>query len=211
MPAITTTDEEGVPSTTPLADLMQTRMLPGEDPKAFERLCARVFADAKPRDAFEELLVLDYLHYAWEALRLRRYKDNLLQVRAPDGLVPVLTPLLGGDEDRAQAVTAGWSSGAPRRVRAGENYLAKAGLTMDARMAETLAINLDDVERLDYLLEPAEARRASALRELAHHRETLATGTRLLRAARPVPAQGRHARPRRGACPATSPAIAKVW
>ena len=81
-----TTSEEEEAQVTLLRDLLQTRMLPGENANLFKRLCARVITETQPRDVFEELLVLDYLHYVWEALRLRRYKENLLQVRAVGGL-----------------------------------------------------------------------------------------------------------------------------
>ena len=55
-----------------------------------------------------------------------------------------------------------------------DQLLAKSGLTMDAVMAETLSVKLDDVDRIERLIGTAEKRYASALHEIEHHREALA-------------------------------------
>src|SRR3954470_18854917 len=52
--------------------------------------------------------------------------------------------------------------------------LAKTGLTMDAVMAQTLALKLDEIDEIDQMIASAEARRNAALRELRHHRKTFA-------------------------------------
>jgi hypothetical protein len=153
-----------------LAGLMQTRVLHGEDQGLLQRLTAEVIAKAQPRDVFEELYVLDYIHNSWEVFRLRRYKDNLLLVRAPAGLLSAFTSL-GDERDTAVELTDEWRAGDTSGV---DHELSCSGLTMDAPMAVTLVQNLDDFERLDELLEIASKRRALALRELAHHRKTLA-------------------------------------
>jgi hypothetical protein len=168
-----TNKQTGTANTT-LADLMQTRMLPGEDPAVFQRLTERVISHVQPRGAIEELLVLDYLHYSWEALRLRRYKDSLLLVRAGDGIVPVLEPLLEDERDGAEHMASEWSSRSPGAAENLNAVLAGAGLTMDAPMAQTLAMHIDLIERADWLLEGAERRRSMALRELEHQRDALA-------------------------------------
>ena len=56
--------------------------------------------------------------------------------------------------------------------------LAAAGLTMDAVMAQTLALKIDEVERIDRMIAGAEARRNVALREIDRHRATLAAALR---------------------------------
>jgi hypothetical protein len=49
---------------------------------------------------------------------------------------------------------------------------------MDAVVAETLAGNLDEIERFDRMIMNAEARRDAILREISRHRDTLATQLR---------------------------------
>ena len=56
--------------------------------------------------------------------------------------------------------------------------LAAAGLTIDAVMAQTFALNIDEVDRIDRMIAGAEARRNIALREIDRHRETLAAALR---------------------------------
>jgi hypothetical protein len=168
---------EAVADDTLLTDLMQTRMLPGENPNAFQRLSARVIAHVQPRGGLEELLILDYLHYSWEALRLRRYKDYILLTRARDGIVPVLEPLLEDGADGAEYMAGEWSPGVGGAPEI-EGVLADAGLTLDAPMAQTLALNIDLFQQLDWLLEGAERRRAASLRELDHQRSALARRAR---------------------------------
>jgi hypothetical protein len=89
-------------------------------------------------------------------------------------MLPVITPLLDGDKGMAQAYADTWFEGSPEDVEDVENLLSGAGLTMDAAMAETLATNLDDFERIDDRLHYAEKRRAAAWRDLHRHREALA-------------------------------------
>jgi hypothetical protein len=157
-----------------LDGLMQTRALPGEDPVLLQRLLARVIAEVKPGDVIDTLLVTDFVHAAWEVLRLRRYKDNLLQIRARRGMVPVLTPLVDHDTEVAELYGDDWYTGSAEGVQNLADLLGAAGLTMDAAMTQTLTGHLDLFERLDCLLEGAEKRRAGALRELRAHREALA-------------------------------------
>jgi len=56
--------------------------------------------------------------------------------------------------------------------------LASADLTMDAVMAETLALELDKVERIDRMIMSAEARRNAVLREVDRHRASVAQALR---------------------------------
>lgn len=49
---------------------------------------------------------------------------------------------------------------------------------MDAVMAQTLAIKLDAIERIDRMIMSAEARRNAVLREMDRHRSALADALR---------------------------------
>jgi hypothetical protein len=71
-----------------------------------------------------------------------------------------------------------WARREQKALRAVNKLLEAAGLTMDAVMAQTLALKLDSVERLDRMLASAQARREAALREIDRHRQTLAASLR---------------------------------
>jgi hypothetical protein len=82
-----------------------------------------ISAAVRPRDFVEAMLVNDVLNLFWETLRLRRLRAALLQTAAfePDGVAKV------------------------------DAALAAAGLTRDEVMAETLALKIDEVERISMI------------------------------------------------------------
>ena len=67
-----------------------------------------------------------------------------------------------------------WGQRDSATIQRVDQLLAKSGLTMDAVMAETLSVKLDDVDRIERLIGTAEKRYASALHEIEHHREAFA-------------------------------------
>ena len=71
-----------------------------------------------------------------------------------------------------------WARGEPEAKKAVNGHLASAGLSVDDVMAQTVALKLEAIERMDRMLASAEGRRDAALRELTRHRETLAAAVR---------------------------------
>jgi hypothetical protein len=109
-------------------------------------------------------------------LRLRRLKAALLTVAAPQGLARVLTPLLGSSA--ADALAEQWAAQDAAAVDQVVTVLVAAGLSREAVTAQTLAAQIDKVERIDCMIASAEGRRADALREIARHRAGLAAALR---------------------------------
>jgi hypothetical protein len=144
----------------------------GEDPATYDELLARISGAVKPAD----------VDLVWEALRLRRLKANLMTATAYMGLEQILEPLVGflQETDLAKA----WAARDQNAIKRADKLLASAGLTMDSVMAQTLSVNLDDVERIDRMIATAEVRRNAILRELERHRTTW--GQALRRAAQQV-------------------------
>jgi hypothetical protein len=81
----------------------------------------------------------------------------------------------------ARDLTEAWAARERAAIRRVDKLLASAGLTMDAVMAQTLSIRLDDIERIDRMIATAEMRRNAILREVDRHRTTW--GQELRRAA----------------------------
>jgi hypothetical protein len=140
-------------------------LLDGEDPAAYDELLARVSGAIKLSDILEEIWVRDVVDLVWEALRLRRLKADLITANAHNGLERILKPL--SDWQTADALSKAWARRDPKAIRQVGVMLASADLTMDAVMAETLAHELDKVERIDRMIMSAEARRNAVLREVA--------------------------------------------
>jgi len=147
--------------------------LEGEDEALYRRLFDQVTAAVSPRDIIEKFWVHDIVELMWEAFRLRRLKVSLLNANARRGLKHVLDPLTGYGE--ASDLADAWHARNTAARKAVKRALKQAGLTMDAVMAETLSLKLDETERIERMIAAAEARRASILREIDRHRAALAT------------------------------------
>jgi hypothetical protein len=67
-----------------------------------------------------------------------------------------------------------WALRDQAAVTKAEAVLASAGLTAEAVTAQTLALKIDIVERIDRMMVTAEARRNAVLREIERHRASFA-------------------------------------
>jgi len=169
----------GTPSSGDVDFFGPAPLIPGEDPEAYKALQTRVAAAVAPKDVLEEIWVRDVVDLVWETLRLRRLKAAFLSSAAYEGLAIVLRPLktdftrcIGG------SLSERWARGEPEAKKTVKGHLASAGLSMDDVMAQTVALKLEAIERIDRMLASAEGRRDAALRELTRHRETLAVAVR---------------------------------
>jgi hypothetical protein len=162
-----------------LAWLGPPPLFEGEDTAAYDELLARISGAVKPTDIFEEIWVGDIVDLVWEAVRLRRLKASLMTATAHKGLEQILKPLVGSLQEGGLAKA--WAAREKKAIEWVNELLAAAGLTMDAVMAQTLSINLNDIERIERMIANAEARRNAILREVERHRATW--GENLRRAA----------------------------
>lgn len=145
-------------------------LLEGEDTAAYDELLLQISGTVKPADILEEIWVRDVVDLVWEAFRLRRLKANLITAVAHEGVKRILTPLLGGS--RAYDLAEAWARRERGAIKQVDELLASAGLTMDAVMAQTLSLKLDDIDRIDRMIATAEGRRNAILREVDRHRTT---------------------------------------
>jgi hypothetical protein len=151
-------------------------LIEGENAAAYVELLNRISAAVKPRDILEEIWVRDVVDLAWESLRWRRLKSNLLAASTHEGLEQVLKPLCGYME--ADRLAESWARNEAAGRKEVKQLLASAGLSMDAVMAQTLALKISDIERIDRMVMTAEARRDATLREIERHRAALGQALR---------------------------------
>ena len=151
-------------------------VITGEDPDAFVELLDRVRADAKPKGIIEHILVRDFVDLLWDSRRLRRLKASLLQAAAHEGLEKVLEPLV--DSFDADTLVEKWARRRPSAIAKVDKVLAAAGLTLDAVMAATVALRLDDIARIERMIASKEGRMEAVLREIDRHRAVLAEALR---------------------------------
>ena len=159
-----------LPVRTPARSLLGPRpLIAGEDGAEYDDILERISADAAPGDFIEEIWVRNVGDLVWESIRLRRLKAQLMQAAAYQGLEEVLTPLLDDGED-ADELARRWAVGDEDAIVEVERLLGRAGLTMDAVMAQTLAVRIDDIARIEGMITVAEERRDAVLREIVYHR-----------------------------------------
>ena len=151
-------------------------LLLDEDARFYDELAARIGAQVKPADILEEIWVRDVVDLVWEALRLRRLKASLLTSTAHTGLRRIIGARLSilAEEELPKR----WAHNEPNARKQVDALLKSSNLDMDAVMANTLAYQLRDIERIDRLLASAELRRNAVLREIERHRTTLAATLR---------------------------------
>src|ERR1700712_5138185 len=150
----------------------------GEDSAGYDDLLARVSGAIKPADIIEEIWIRDIVGLSWEGLRLRRARAAVLASSRYFGVQNLLRPLC--DMAEVFNLSDRWARREDEAVAKVDRTLAMAGLTMDAVMAQTLARQIDLVEKIERMIASAEARRNATLREMERRRSALAA---LLRAA----------------------------
>ena len=152
-----------------LANLAPSAVLQGEKRADYEALLARISAALRPADIFEEIWTRDVVDLVWEVFRLRRLKAALMREDAFKGMLEVLSPRHSLVPDYYE-IAKRWACGDRASTAMLEQVFATAGVTMDAVHAKTLALRIDEVERIDRMTMVAEGRRDSILREIDRYR-----------------------------------------
>jgi hypothetical protein len=143
-----------------------------EEEKSYEQFLTEVSRAVVPGDLLEKIWVHDFAYHTIEGLRLRRITRDLMMVNRYKGLAEALVPLVG--RLRAQTLADGWAAQKPDVVEEVNKTLTSAGLNSNSILAQTFAVNLDLLERLQQLIALSEDRRNAALHEIHRHRQTLA-------------------------------------
>ena len=149
-----------------------TVLLAGEDQADYDRLAAQITAAVRPQDIIEAIWVRDVVDLVWEIMRLKRLKVSFLRSCALEGVEAVLDGLVAYGE--AGTLAREWHRGSATAIATVDALLAAAGLTFEAATALTFAGRLDEVERIERMIDRAESRKNTALRELDRHRAALA-------------------------------------
>ena len=156
-----------------LARLQIPSLLPGEDATGYDRLHAELSAALQPVGAIEAIWVHDLVYLTWNIFRLRRLHDGLIKATCHEGLERLLTTLTG--YDKAHELATRWAIGVPDAIKSVDQLLASANLTVEAIVANTLSLKIDEIERIDRMIMTAEARRNDIYREIDRHRTALAS------------------------------------
>jgi hypothetical protein len=121
-------------------------VIAGESRAAYDELLARMTRTLAPSDVLEHMFLRDVVDLAWEVLRLRRLKANLMACAAHRGVATLLRPLIEEDDERA-LLARGWVARRDGAVEKVESLLAAAGFGPDHVAAATFASATEAIRR----------------------------------------------------------------
>jgi hypothetical protein len=134
---------------------------------------AEILQDYLPEDQAKEAKMLAYKCARHEAEAV----DNVNEILAGADLSIYLI-LNDAKGHKAKELAQEYARREPGAVTLVHEFLAGAGLSMDRFMADALARELDDVERIDRLITTAASRRDASLREIERRRAFLGEALR---------------------------------
>lgn len=142
--------------------------LEDEDSDAYRQHYDRVLKTINPQDVFEEMWVQDIVDHSWEIRRLRYIKQSLLENALHRGLQEVLTPIMGAIP--AMTLSKRWQAKDADAIEQVEALLSGAELDMGMVRAETVALRINEIEKIEHRIFSAEVRRDRAVRDIECHK-----------------------------------------
>ena len=146
-------------------------LLDGEDAGAYDALYGQILTAVAPRDVLEEIWARDVVDNLWETLRLRRLEVSFMRASAHEGVARLLGPRTTILE---RGLVGRWAARERAAINKVDGLLKQAGLDQEAIAAQTLALKLDTIERIERMIMQTEGRRNMILREIDRHRDVLA-------------------------------------
>ena len=152
---------------------------PGESLAEYWRLYSLFQADIAPADVIEKIWLRDLVDLQWEVRRWRRLNNEFLSSSKYDGLDKILNSLFYTDGGGApMEFKRNWMRRDPTAIAEVSRVLDLMGLTEDSILAQTLAVKLDVIDRIDRMTFQAERRRDLAIQQIERRREDLAARAR---------------------------------
>ena len=152
-------------------------LLPGESLTEYWRLYSLLQADIAPADVIEKIWLRDLVDLQWEVRRWRRLSNEFLSSSRYDALDKILSSFFSYDSAPA-SLKCDWMRRDPTAIAKVSRMLELLGLTEDLILAQTLAVKLDPIDRIDRMTFQAERRRDLAIQQIERRREDLAARAR---------------------------------
>jgi hypothetical protein len=154
-----------------------------EDGDGYERILAQMAVAVSPQDFVEWIWVKDLVDLGWDAARARRAKSVRLVMARRDGIESILKADGPGGEgfvmdDAFSAQADRIMDGDRKEHKAFAATLERLGLTIEAASDAAYNTAIEDVERLQRLIDNADSRRDAVLREIDRRREAFAKRAR---------------------------------
>jgi hypothetical protein len=153
-------------------------LLPGENRREFELIRQMILEDISPRTNIEWLWILDLMELSWEILRYRRLKEKTLQVYRSNAIASLLQRMDGAGmpaqsrpmvQVRCGRAATEWCEDRDAACEI-EARLERNGFDSAAINAEVFAQAQQAFGLFDQLMQSAQHRRITLLREIATRR-----------------------------------------
>jgi len=152
-------------------------LLPGESLAEYWRLYSLFQADLAPADVIEKIWLRDLVDLQWEVRRWRRLSNEFLSSSKYDVLDKILSSFFSYDRAPTE-LKCNWMRRDPTAIAEVSRLLDLVGLTEDSILAQTLAVKLDVIDRVDRMTFQAERRRDLAIQQIERRREDVAARAR---------------------------------
>ena len=123
-------------------------MLPKEKASDFTALLDQFYSAVGPTDSVEEMYTHDLVCNLWETRRIRMYKTRLLEGNLHQAVRFFLEDLKYGVLGIDSSVS-GWRRKIPQVQEEVDDELQSAGISQETLLAQTVAINIDTIEKLE--------------------------------------------------------------
>lgn len=151
-------------------------LLSAESPAQYWRLYSLLQAELAPAGVIEKMWLRDLVDLQWEVRRWRRLSNEFLSSSKHFGLDKILGSL--PYDGSTMELKRNWTRRDPTAIAKVTRLLDSAGLTEDAILAQTLAVKLDQIDRIDRMTFQAERRRDLAIQQIERRREDVAVRAR---------------------------------
>ena len=154
-------------------------LLPGESKREFEIIRGMMIEDVRPKTNMEWLWILDLSELSWEILRYRRLKEKILQIYRAKAIASILQRLDGAGmppqskmlvQAHSEGTAAEWSND-PTAAFEIEARLQRGGFDLCAINAEVFLLAREPFNLFDGLMQSAQHRRTTLLREITLRRD----------------------------------------
>ena len=144
-------------------------ILEGDDPAAYRMIGQSIWDAWQPRDFIEMMWVNDVAYLLTEGIRLRRMKGKLIDGSRIEGVSKLIRRLTGKYFD--EAYWSDWVLGEKENVEFVESIFSQAGYDREAVVAQTTAVIIDTIDKIERQSSQFEARRLVTIRDFSHYRE----------------------------------------
>lgn len=147
-------------------------LLLDEEYENFENFLELLVKDIDPQGAVEFIYLRDFAIYTFEIGRMRNYRNYLTLLAEPEAVLS-LSKSIGNSKFKASLAGQDWAQRAHQASQNVNFYLNSEELNQIPLEAQSFAVIIDQLEKVERMIASAEARRLSLIREIDRRHQAL--------------------------------------